>query len=366
MAIWTQRSGRASRVGAQDRPRPPAALVLGMLGLALLLAFAASVQFGATGIGLEALPRLLASLWFQSDGGTSLQVDRLVLFDIRLPRAVLGALVGAALGASGAVMQGLFRNPLADPGMIGVSAGAALAAVATIVLGDGVLAFVVAPLGRWAVPLAGLAGGFGMTALLYAFATRAGMTSVTTILLGGVALGALAGAFTGMLVFIANDRQLRDLTFWSLGSLSGASWPKIGVLLPFLALGAACLPALTPVLNAFLLGETEAFLMGGRVERTKRLAMLAVGSAVGASVSLTGAIGFIGLLVPHLVRLVCGPDHRIVLPGSALLGGTLLLLSDTAARTLAAPAELPVGIVTAAVGAPCFLWLLLRRRHEAP
>lgn len=354
---------RSTRTGRAERRRPRAGLVLGLLGAALCLAFGLSVQFGATGIGLEALPRLLAAIRSGQDLTGALQVDRLVFIDIRLPRAFLGLLVGGALGAAGAVMQGLFRNPLADPGMIGVSAGAALAAVATIVLGDTVLAGVVTPLGRWAVPLAGFSGGFGATALLYAIATRTGLTSVTTILLGGVAFAAFAGALTGLLVFVANDRQLRDFTFWSLGSLSGASWSKIAALLPFVALGALCLPVLTPVLNALLLGEAEVFHLGGAVERAKRVAMLAVGSAVGASVSLTGSIGFIGLLVPHLIRLVCGPDHRVVVPGSALLGGALLLLSDTVARTIAAPAELPVGIVTAAVGAPCFLWLLLRQHH---
>jgi iron complex transport system permease protein len=354
-----------ARTDGLDRPRPPAALALGLLAALLCLAFGVSVQFGATGIGLDAAPRLLAALGTGADLSPSLRMERLVFLDIRLPRAVLGLLVGSALGAAGAVMQGLFRNPLADPGMIGVSAGAALATVAAIVLGDTLLAFALEPLGRWALPSAGLLGGLGTTVLLYALATRAGLTSVTTVLLGGVALGAFAGALTGLLVFVANDRQLRDLTFWSLGSLSGASWPKIGVLLPFMALGAACLPPLTSGLNAFLLGETEAFHIGGTVERTKRLAMLAVASAVGAAVSVTGVIGFIGLLVPHLIRLVCGPDHRVVLPGSALLGGALLLLSDTAARTIAAPAELPVGIVTAAIGAPCFLWLLLRHRHHA-
>lgn len=361
MAISSQRLPRADML---DRPRPPAARVLGLLAALLCLAFGVSVQFGATGVGLDALPRLLAAFRSGAELTPALQIERLVFFDIRLPRAVLGLLVGGALGAGGAVMQGLFRNPLADPGMIGVSAGAALAAVATIVLGDTVLAFALAPLGRWALPCAGLVGGFGTTVLLYALATRAGLTSVTTVLLGGVALGAFAGALTGLLVFVANDRQLRDLTFWSLGSLSSASWPKIVILLPFMAVGAACLPALTSGLNAFLLGEAEAFHIGGTVERTKRLAMLAVGSTVGAAVSITGVIGFIGLLVPHLVRMVCGPDHRIVLPGSALLGAALLLLSDTAARTLAAPAELPVGIVTAAIGAPCFLWLLLRQHNE--
>jgi iron complex transport system permease protein len=154
------------------------------------------------------------------------------------------------------------------------------------------------------------------------------------------------------------------LTFWTLGSLSGASWPKLAALAPFLVLAAACLPALAHPLNALLLGEAEAFHMGGGVERAKRLALLAVASAVGASVSAVGIIGFVGVLVPHLARLLGGPDHRLVLPGSALLGGMLLLLSDTVARTAAAPADMPVGIVTAVIGAPCFFWLLLNRRGQ--
>ena len=164
------------------------------------------------------------------------------------------------------------------------------------------------------------------------------------------------------LVFMANDRQLRDLTFWTLGSLSGASWPRIAVLLPFVAASGACLPLLVHPLNALLLGEAEAFHMGAGVERAKRISLFVVASAVGASVSAVGIISFIGVLVPHLMRLSAGPDHRVVLPGSALLGAILLLLSDTAARTIAAPAEMPVGIVTAVIGAPCFFWLLLRHR----
>lgn len=289
---------------------------------------------------------------------------RLVLLDIRLPRALLGLLTGGALGAAGAVMQGLFRNPLADPGLIGVSSGAALATALVIVLGDGALAPLIASLDPWAQPLAGLTGGFIATLILYAFATHQGATSIATVLLGGVALSAFAAALTGILVFLANDRQLRDLTFWTLGSLSGASWPRLLAELPFLAVGAACLPGLIHSLNALLLGEADAFHTGVRVEWAKRLALLAVACLVGVSVSAVGVIGFIGVLTPHLIRLIGGPDHRVVLPGAALLGGALLLLSDTLARTIAAPAEMPVGVITAAVGAPCFFWLLLRHRDQ--
>ncbi len=345
-----------------DVRRPAPLLVLGALLAALCVAVLVSLNTGATGITLFALAQLAWDAWSGHAATPTTETAELVLMDIRLPRTVLGLLVGAALGGSGAVMQGLFRNPLADPGLIGVSAGAALATAVMIVLGDSVLSAVIAPLGLWALPLAGLAGGFAATVLLYVLATREGTTEIVTVLLGGVALSAFAGALTGILIFVADDRQLRDLTFWTLGSLAGASWPRIAALLPFIAAAAACMPMLANPLNALLLGEEEAFHMGAAVERAKRLSLFAVASAVGASVSAVGIIGFIGVLVPHLVRLRAGPDHRIVLPGSALLGALLLILSDTAARTLAAPADMPVGIVTAAIGAPCFFWLLLRLR----
>lgn len=346
-------------------PRPSPALLLAGLSLALVATALVSLDIGATGVGLAELPRLLLADPRALAASPTLETARLILLEIRLPRTLLGLLAGAALGASGAVMQGLFRNPLADPGLIGVSSGSALATAAVIVLGDGALAGLIAPLGPWAAPAAGLAGGFAATLLLYAIATRGGATSIATVLLGGVALSAFAGALTGVLVFLANDRELRDLTFWTLGSLSGASWPRIAALLPFLAAGAACLPPLAHPLNALLLGEADAFHMGASVQWAKRLSLLAVASMVGACVSAVGIIGFVGMLTPHLVRLMAGPDHRVVLPGSALLGALLLLASDTAARTLAAPAEMPVGIITAALGAPCFFWLLLRRGEQA-
>lgn len=352
----------------QGRDAPVAArlkepLLLGALAIGALLSVLLSLEIGATGIGLGRLPALILAAASGEPLSPDQQTARLVLLAIRVPRATLGLTAGAALGASGAVMQGLLRNPLADPGLIGVSAGAALATALTIVLGDGALAFLLAPLGGWAAPVAGLVGGLAATLLLYALATRQGATSIGVVLLGGMALSAFAGALTGVLVFLANDQQLRDLTFWTLGSLSGASWARIGAQLPFLAVGAACLAPLAHTLNALLLGEADAFHMGAQVERAKRLSLLGVACLVGATVSSVGVIGFVGVLTPNLARLACGPDHRIVLPASALLGAILLLLSDTIARTIAGPAEMPVGVVTAVIGAPCFFWLLLRDRE---
>ena len=288
--------------------------------------------------------------------------DAIIVYDIRLPRISLGILIGAALAVSGAVMQGLFRNPLADPGLVGVSAGAGLGAISMIVLGGTALAPVSALLGIYALPLAAFLGGLATTLLLYHVATRQGRTSIATMLLAGIALGAMAGAFSGVLVFIADDRQLRDLTFWGLGSLAGATWTKVAAAGPIIALAVAAAPFMARGLNAMALGEATAHHLGIPVQRFKNVAIVAVAAATGASVAVSGGIGFVGIVVPHLLRLLIGPDHRYLLPASALLGASLLLLADAASRTIVAPAELPIGIVTAAVGAPFFLWILLRKR----
>ncbi|UVK52391.1 iron ABC transporter permease [Mesorhizobium sp. AR02] len=288
--------------------------------------------------------------------------DSLIVYDIRLPRIILGMLVGAALAVSGAVMQGLFRNPLADPGLIGVSAGSSLGAVAVIVLGTTVLAPVTALFGTLALPLAAFFGGLATTLVLYQVATRRGQTSVATMLLAGIALAALAMALTGILIFMADDRQLRDLTFWQLGSLGGATWQKIGSVGPIIILALAAMPFLARGLNALALGEATAGHLGIPVQRLKYTAIIGVSAAVGASVAVSGGIGFVGIVVPHLLRLLIGPDNRYLLPASALLGASLLLLADAVARTIVAPAELPIGIVTAIAGAPFFLWILLRKR----
>ncbi len=278
-----------------------------------------------------------------------------IVMDIRLPRIALGAVVGFALGASGTVMQGFFRNPMADPSIIGVSTGAATGAVAWIVFP------LVIPFGL------GLQGAAFAGALLAAFgvyliATENGRTPVATLLLAGVAIQTFLGAVISYLL-LQSGESLRRVTYWLMGHLHNAGWNEVVLTLPF-ALGAfLLLVAYTRDLNVLLLGENEAHSLGIEIERTKRI-LLAVSSILtAAAVAVSGVIGFVGLIVPHVMRLLVGPDHRILLPTSALAGSVFLVAADTLARS--GPAELPVGIVTAAVGAPFFLYLLRRREVRA-
>jgi iron complex transport system permease protein len=338
------------------------ALVLPALFAALVVVVLLGVGIGAVEITpVQVVGILLDELGIES-GIVFEARQEAVLMVIRLPRVVMGILIGASLAVSGAAIQGLFRNPLADPGLIGISSGAALAAALMIVLGSTVLSGVVALLGDAALPLAAFGGGVLTTLVIYKLASVGGRTRVATMLLAGIAVNAIAGAGIGMMVFMANDDQLRDITFWSLGSLGRASWDTILVMLPFLFVALIPLPFLSRSLNALLLGEAEAGHLGVDVERVKTLVIIMVALAVGAGVAVTGIIGFVGLVVPHLMRLFAGPDHRVVLPGSALLGATLLVGADLLARTVAVPAEVPIGIVTALMGGPFFLWLLLRDR----
>lgn len=336
-----------------------ARLVILLLCVLLALTMLFSLASGASDASSMAVVR--GWLFGVADDALSVR-DRIIINDVRLPRVVLGALVGASLAVSGAVMQGLFRNPLADPGLIGVSAGAGLAAVLIIVLGGTVLAPVTLAMGTFSLPVAAFFGGLAATLVLYKVATRQGRTSVATMLLAGIALAALAGAVTGILVFVADDRQLRDLTFWQLGSLAGATWLKIGAVAPIMVLAMAATPFLARGLNALALGEATATHLGIPVQQLKYIAIVSVAASVGSSVAVSGGIGFVGIVVPHLLRLAMGPDNRYLLPASALLGASLLLLADAVARTIVAPAELPIGIVTAVAGAPFFLWILLRNR----
>lgn len=340
--------------------------VLGRASLFVLsLVLAAAALFSLAWGASDASVTDVAGSWLASALGFEADIsarDRIIIEEIRLPRVVLGMFVGAALAISGALMQGLFRNPLADPGIVGVSAGAALSAIGMIVLGSGLLAPLSALLGIYAVPFAAFLGGLCTTLLLYRVATRQGRTSVATMLLAGIALAALANAFAGILIYLADDAQLRDLTFWGLGSLAGATWAKVAAAGPVIALALLAAPFLARGLNALALGEATAGHLGVPVQRLKNAAILAVAGATGCAVAVSGGIGFVGIVVPHLLRLVIGPDHRYLLPASALLGAALLVLADAASRTIVAPAELPIGIITAAVGAPFFLWILLRRR----
>jgi len=339
--------------------RESRALLLTTLAMLVLLVSLVALGLGATGVPLS---RTLSIVTDALMGHTAARGgDGLIILQVRLPRLLLGLLIGAALAASGALMQGLFRNPLADPGLIGVSAGAALAAATTIVLGDALLAPLIGPLPFTILPFGAFTGGLLTTLALYLVATRSGRTSIATMLLAGVAFGALSGAVMGLFSYMSDDRQLRDLSFWSLGSLSGATWAKTMTVAPFILPTLLAMPFLARGLNALALGEAEAFHLGVPVQRVKALALLLVAVAVGASVAASGMIGFVGIVVPHVLRLMAGADHRMLLPASALLGAALLVAADTVARTIAAPAELPIGILTAAIGAPFFLWLLLRR-----
>lgn len=339
----------------------PLSLFVG-LALALFLAVCLSLSLGPVSLPLtETLSATLRLLGLPLSGDGPGQAD-LIIGQIRLPRTLLGLAVGAVLALSGVAMQGLFRNPLADPGLVGVSSGAALGAAFAIV-GASMLGDVPEALGPYLLSICAFAGGLAVTALVYRLGRRDGQTSVATMLLAGVALTALAGALIGLFTYLADDATLRTLTFWNLGSLNGASYARLWPLLIVTAGVALWLPGRARALNALLLGESEARHLGFEVEQVKRELVLCTALGVGAAVAAAGLIGFIGLVVPHLVRLVAGPDHRILLPASALAGAALLLFADLLARLALAPAELPIGIVTALIGAPFFIYLLVRGRN---
>jgi len=335
-----------------------------IVALALLLLIASAISLTTGASGASAI-RVFQSWFGMQDADSALMLrDSVVIHDIRLPRLVMGIMIGAGLAVSGVVMQGMFRNPLADPGLVGVSSGAGLGAVSIIVLGTTFLAPLVSFLGIYALQLSAFIGGLVTTLVLYRVATSRGQTQVATMLLAGIAIGALAGAITGVLVYLANDAQLRDLTFWGLGSLAGANWLKVAASGPIIAVSLGVSMFLAKGLNALTLGEATANHLGVPVQRFKNIAIVTVAASTGACVAVSGGIGFVGIVVPHFLRLVIGPDHKYLLPASALLGASFLLLADAVSRIIVAPAELPIGIVTAAVGGPFFLWILLRRRGQ--
>ncbi|MFM5441475.1 FecCD family ABC transporter permease [Aeromonas enteropelogenes] len=287
----------------------------------------------------------------------------LIVQEIRLPRTLLCIAVGGILGLCGAVMQGLFRNPLADPGIIGVSGGAALGAALAIVLLTPLSQQWQATLGIGLLPLLAFLGGALTTTLVYLLGTREGGTSVTVMLLAGVAITALSGAVIGLLTYLADDQMLRDLSLWQMGTLAAGKPADVALALLTLATLIWLFLRDANPLNALLLGEGEARHLGVDVQALKRRLILLTAAGVGVAVAVSGMIGFVGLVVPHLVRLMAGPNHVRLLPLSALLGAALLLGADMLARTLLAPAELPVGIITALLGAPFFIWLLIKGRR---
>jgi iron complex transport system permease protein len=318
-----------------------------LLSAALLLAAMASLSLGSVQIPLADILSVL--------GGGIEGSYKVILLDIRLPRTLLAMLVGAGIAVSGAAIQGLFRNPLADPALIGVSAGAALFAALFVIIG-----------GTQGFALLGLTGsaflgGVAATWIVLVVGSRGG--GLSTMLLAGIAINAIALAGVGLLSYLSSDVQLRSISFWALGSLNGAGWPMVLVAL-LIPVVITILCTLADALNVITLGDEEAEHLGVSHKSLRTRVILLSAVAVGIGVALTGVIAFLGLVVPHLVRMTMGSNHRIVLPASALLGGLLLLVADTASRTVVAPAELPVGILTALIGGPFFVYLIMREQKD--
>ena len=354
-------SATATAAGSAMTRRFAPRTVLGAGAALLALAFVLGASSGAYAISTAQLWGVLRDAW---QGAAQPSPEHLVFMNIRLPRLLLGVAAGCGLGVAGAVMQGLFRNPLADPGLIGISSGAALAAGVTIVLAAQLWPALPRTLGSWTLVSMAFAGGFLVTLLIYMLSRSESGTRMALMLLAGIAINALAGAALGLLGVMATDEQLRSLQFWLLGSLGGARWSAVILVGIVVLLACAASLTLAAPLNAVALGESQAALLGVDVERVKRRAIAVTALAVGAVTATTGIIGFIGLIAPHWVRMIAGPDHRIVLPASGLLGAALVLAADTAARTVMAPAELPLGVLTAFIGAPMFLLMLRHYRHR--
>ena len=324
--------------------------VITLLLISLIVIFIGSITLGSFDFSIKALL------------SNSNSLDNIVLLEIRIPRVFLAAFVGASLGLSGASLQGLFRNPLADPGLIGVSAGAALGATLIIVLGSGVLPDFI--FGTLILPISAIIGASLVISLLYLFTQGFGYQGITYMLLVGIAVNAFASVGIGILTYISTDSELRGLTFWTMGSFGGASWQLIMPAIIIITLTMIWMIPSSRKLDLLQLGEPEAYRLGVDVKKLKFKVIISSAITVGISVSLSGMIGFVGLVVPHLVRLIGGVNHNYLLPSSALLGASLMMSADLISRILIQPAELPVGLITSAIGAPFFLWLIFRIRKS--
>lgn len=332
---------------------------IGRLAALLLIMAVASIFVGASGFEWKQFGSLFAS------GGAVESQFQYVLWHIRLPRVLLAGTVGAGLAVSGAAIQGLFRNPLADHTLIGVSNGAMLFAVTAIVIGGASMELLPSLVKNLTVGAFAFVGGLLTTLLVFALSSRKGHTSVITMLMAGIAISAFAAAAAGLMIYFSDEQQLRDISFWSLGSFGAADWMKLAVAAPVILPACLMLHRLSKELNAILLGESEAMYLGVSVQSVKRRIIVITSLMIGVSIAVSGIIGFVGLIVPHFIRLIKGSDYRFLMKSSALVGALFMILADSLARTVIAPAELPIGILTAFVGAPFFLWLLMNSRQKA-
>ncbi|MBB6261072.1 iron complex transport system permease protein [Paenochrobactrum gallinarii] len=325
-----------------------------LVGLFLVLAFFSSIAIGAVSLSLtdviNALYARIASVQSDDIG----RLNEAVVWDLRLSRVITAMIVGASLATCGAAMQGLFGNPLADPGIVGVSSGASLGAIIVVVLQ-------ISTFGIWTLPIGAFVAGVATTFLIYALA-RPGKDGGdnTKLLLVGIAVNAIGGAFAGYLTYLATAEQLQSLTFWSMGSLSGAKWITVAISLPPAVIGIWLLYRWSRPLDLLALGERQARHLGVDVTVLRRKLIFVTALLVAAAVSFSGTIGFVGLVIPHLFRLMIGPAHRLLIPFSAAGGALLVMLADLAARTLDPPSEVPIGVIMGSLGGPFFLWMIYR------
>ncbi len=341
---------RGSQRGVRRKLSP---LFVAVSGALLILSVSLGLSLGSVSIPLkDIIASLLAGPGVEESG-----TEHIILWTLRFPRVLLALVEGASLGVAGAAMQGLFRNPMADPYVLGVSSGASLGAVLGIVFGAG------RALGLWALPVLAFAGAFASTGIVYVLSTKNGRTDTWTLLLSGIAVSSLVSALIAFLMVFSRQR-VEEIVFWTMGGLSRASWKALASAIPYAFAGVGVLWSQSKALNAFSFGEEAAFHMGVSVEAVKRRILRASSLTTASCVAFTGPIGFIGLIVPHVVRLLIGPDHRWLMPVSALAGGIALVLADLLARTIVPPLEIPVGVITSLFGAPFFLYLLVKVRKR--
>ncbi|CRK51024.1 Hemin ABC transporter permease protein [Rhodococcus sp. RD6.2] len=352
----TTRAAAPVESGESRRPRPAVvltALALGLLVLALVSACVGQVPTSPA----EVLGSIAHRIGLDIGPMPAHPVGEVTLWEVRFPRVILAIVVGAGLACAGALLQGVFANPLAEPGVIGVSAGAAVGACAVILTGG---AFVAGT----AVAAAAFATGLATTILVYLLARSEGRTEVVTLVLTGVAINAFAGGLIAFFTFVADPAARDQIVFWQLGSLNGATWQAVAVVTPMAVVGIAATMLIAHRLDLLALGESAAAHLGVNVERLRQIAVLIVALLVSASVAFTGIILFVGLVVPHLMRMIVGPGHRILIPASVLCGAIVLLAADLGARTLVPNADLPLGMLTSLIGGPFFFWMLRRTRKQ--
>jgi iron complex transport system permease protein len=331
------------------------------LTIFLLAVFVTAAASGAVHLSVGQIWGFILHKLGMTDSRGINPVQEGVFFQIRLPRVLMCVVAGAGLSVSGALMQALFRNPIVEPGLIGTSSGAAFGAAFIFVVGKDIGFLSDTPLGGFVLPITAFACGFASTTLVYRVSTVQGKATVATMLLAGIAVNAIAAGGTGFMSYIARDPQARSITFWNLGTFSGADWRSFWIAAPVTVLTIVLTLRSSKGLNALLLGEEEAGYLGVRTETLKRRIIFLNCLVVGVVTSIVGVIVFVGLVVPHILRMLRGSDNRFLIIGSSLLGPIVMLLADMFARLVIAPAEMPIGIVTAFVGAPVFLYILLRK-----